>query len=302
MKKTIILLLILSSLTLYSQKWCAPGAEWKYTYDTPFWNIGYVSINYSGDTVIGTVACKKLTKTFHGYDCLTHTYNDYRFNSEYTYEDNGLVYILFEGVFDTLYNFNAVIGDHWGFPKKTFNITICDSNSQFHVLDTGTIIMNSIPLRYLAINSPEAHGYRDTIIEKIGLTNGYMFPFDCCNGATDGNEGGPLRCYSDYNFPTYKPCNYTMDCNYIYTGIKDNEIKIIKISPNPFTDNFFVDISESNTDSHDVEILNLSGKLLLEYRSLTKSQLIYTRNFDSGVYILKIKNQNYSHTRKLVKL
>jgi len=302
MKKFVLLFFILSSAGLYCQKWCAPGATWCYSFITPFEEIGYVTITYNGDSIINSITCNKLIKVFHSYNCESHTYQDYHIGNEYTYEDSGIVYILYKDVFDTLYNFNASIGNKWGFPKKTSNFYFCDTNSQFHVIDTGSIVINSNPLKYLVINSPEAHGYSDTIIEKIGLINGYMFPYDRCNGATDGNEGGPLRCYTDNNFPTYKPINYTMDCNYIQTGIDVKENLIIRISPNPFVDNFSISVNELNTDCYDVEILSLSGKLILHFKSLIGSQLFDLRSFKSGIYILRIKDQNHSLTRKLIKL
>ena len=87
--------------------------------------------------------------------------------------------------------------------RTVLTIAICDKTGYVQVLDTGTMMLNDVPLRWLAV---ERHYFiqgeiwqvhADTVIERIGYTTGYFAPHDACNAAADGDDGRDLRCYTD---------------------------------------------------------------------------------------------------------
>lgn len=284
-------LVICSFQTTFAQTWSPAGAKWTYSY-TNSGESGYVELLYTGDTVISSINCKKLKKTQYVKGLFPPTIVMYNLGSEITYEQNGVVFIRIGGNFDTLYNFNALIGDQWGMIRTSPH---CDGSSNITVLDTGTIMINSIPLKFLAVNlhfSSNLTGisdYQDTIVETIGFTGSYFFPADYCNAPLDGHEGGSFRCYSDDNFNTYKP-NYTNACNFII-GVGVNEIEeeeSINIYPNPASDYITINIDKMFGEVNRVELYNSFGQIILLQKQLNNIDI---SELPDGFYFIKVTNK-----------
>lgn len=243
----------------FAQNWAPAGAKWHFSYIG--FASGYVEIANVGDTIIAGQTCQKLQKTFNGLQFGVTPMN-YIFDTTYTYENNGFVYVLEQNQWKVLYNFNATVGDHWPIaPMPDFGA--CVQNSQLKVIATGNKVINAESLKYLVVDfcNPDltSQGFQDTIIEKIGFTGSYMFRSDYCLMSLDGNEGGPFRCYSDNNFSTYKPF-YNNDCEYI-VGLTENNLSTsVQISPNPSRGIFEI---KSNTPVPlVVEIFNIKGQVI----------------------------------------
>ncbi|MEY5001058.1 MAG: hypothetical protein RLZZ211_1094 [Bacteroidota bacterium] len=253
--------LVFSSLS-FAQNWAPAGAKWHYTYIG--FSSGYVEIANVGDTIIAGQTCQKLQKTFNGLQ-FGVTPTTYIFDTSYTYENNGVVYVLEQNQWKTLYNFNAAVGEHWPMaPMPEFGG--CTVNSQLKVLATGIKVINAQTLKYLVVDfcNPDltSQGFQDTIIEKIGFTSSYMLPFDMCTMAFDGNEGGPFRCYSDDNFSLYKPF-YANDCEFL-VGVEENALaSSIVIAPNP--SNGLFELRSAKPEPLRVEIYNTLGQHLGSY-------------------------------------
>lgn len=285
MKKTITLSLILSCFSAFGQNWCDLGANWKYSYMSGFGTEGYVDISYVGDTLINTQLSQKLSKNLFAYDIPSSQPVNWFLGTECTYEDNGVVFIRYNDAWDTLYNFNAGVGETWRMAKQPFT-NACDSNSTLTVLATGTTLINAIALNYQVVEFNYGgfmpSGITDTIIEKIGFTGSYLFPYDYCNSALDGHEGGPFRCYTDNFFATYQP-HYIGACDYV--SLDEISAKMnIEIYPNPSS-----------------EIIRLKGdlplkKALFEITNLAGQQQlsgmieagIDVSNLPQGLYILSV--------------
>lgn len=284
MKKVLTLLIIIFSLqTIFAQTWCAPGAKWTYSYANNGEN-GYVELNFTQDTLINSINCKRLFITkYVKYYNLPDTVIYY--GSEITYEQNGVVYIRTGTNYDTLYNFNALIGDHWDMVR--FN----DSTSKITVLDTGTIVINSIPLKFLAVNLHYGGNfpfdYQDTIIERIGFKASYYIASDRYYAGLDGNVGGGLRCYSDDNFNTYKPF-YTHACDYIYVGINEIEKESsITIYPNPTSNSITINTDNIFGKITSIEFYNSFGQPILVPR---QTNTIDITELPIGLYFIKVTN------------
>jgi hypothetical protein len=288
MKSTILFFALFFSSLSFAQNWAPAGAKWHYTYIG--FSSGYVQIAYVGDTIIAGQTCQKLQKTFNGLQ-FGVTPTSYIFDTSYTYENNGVVYVLEQNQWKTLYNFNATIGEHWPMaPLPEFGG--CTENSQLKVLATGTKVINAQTLKYLVVDfcNPDltSQGFQDTIIEKIGFTGSYMLPFDMCTMAFDGNEGGPFRCYSDDNFSTYKPF-YANDCEYL-VGVEENQMRELTIFPNPSAGKFTI---EAPLEAGQViALFDLNGQLV--YRQLLiNSGFSQTLDIElnPGIYLVQLLNQ-----------
>lgn len=290
MKTILSSFLFFLSFIATSQTWCDAGANWKYSYMNGFGTEGYTEIKYVGDTVISAQTSQKLDKHIYAYDYVLSQSVDYDLGQEYTYENNGVVYLWYNNSWDTLYNFNATIGESWRMAKQPMT-NACDSNSILTVTATGTKIINSMSLNYLVVDFSFPFGYSDTIVEKIGFISSYMLPYDGCDGALDVNEGGAFRCYEDNSFATYKPY-YTGNCDFI-VGIKEMDSKLrFKIVPNPASTNFEL-IGICNQDN--LAIQDIQGK---EWTFDQIENIIYIDNLPSGIYVLSVRNDSgISHQR-----
>jgi hypothetical protein len=288
MKSTLLFFTLFFSSLSFAQNWAPAGAKWHYTYIG--FSSGYVQIAYVGDTIIAGQTCQKLQKTFNGLQ-FGVTPTTYVFDTSYTYENNGVVYILEQNQWKTLYNFNATIGEHWPMaPLPEFGG--CTENSQLKVLATGTKVINAQTLKYLVVDfcNPDltSQGFQDTIIEKIGFTGSFMLPFDQCTMAFDGNEGGPFRCYSDDNFSTYKPF-YPNDCEYL-VGVEENQMRELTIFPNPSAGQFTI---EAPLEAGQViELYNLNGQKVF-MQDILNSGLTQTLeiNLTPGMYVLNLMSK-----------
>jgi hypothetical protein len=288
MKSTLLFFTLFFSSLSFAQNWAPAGAKWHYTYIG--FSSGYVQIAYVGDTIIAGQTCQKLQKTFNGLQ-FGVTPTSYIFDTSYTYENNGVVYVLEQNQWKTLYNFNATIGEHWPMaPLPEFGG--CTENSQLKVLATGTKVINAHTLKYLVVDfcNPDltSQGFQDTIIEKIGFTGSYMLPFDQCTMAFDGNEGGPFRCYSDDNFSTYKPF-YANDCEFL-VGLDENQMHKLAIFPNPSAGQFTIEAPLEVGQV--IELYNLNGQKVFR-QDILNSGLTQTLeiNLTPGMYVLKLMSK-----------
>jgi hypothetical protein len=288
MKSSLLVFALVFSSLSFAQNWAPAGAKWHYTYIG--FSSGYVEIANVGDTIIAGQTCQKLQKTFNGLQ-FGVTPTTYIFDTSYTYENNGVVYILEQNQWKTLYNFNAAVGEHWPMaPLPEFGG--CTVNSQLKVLATGTKVINAQTLKYLVVDfcNPDltSQGFQDTIIEKIGFTGSYMLPFDMCTMAFDGNEGGPFRCYSDDNFSTYKPF-YANDCEFL-VGLDENQMIELTIYPNPSAGKFTIEAPL--VSGQVIALYNLNGQQVFK-QDILNSGLSQTLeiNLAPGMYVIHLMGQ-----------
>jgi len=132
MKTPLFILFLLFSVSIHAQNWSPSGANWKYSYYGFF--PGYVDVLYSGDTVIDGQSTKILSKTFAGIDWSMTVVTNF-IGNEYTYENNGVIFLRYQNQWDTLYNFNAQVGEHWRMAKHPIT-SVCPENSRLKVVAT----------------------------------------------------------------------------------------------------------------------------------------------------------------------
>jgi hypothetical protein len=299
MKTILLSLILIFSITLQAQTWSPSGATWHYSFMNAFYTIGYIKISYTGDTIIGNQSVKIMEKFGHTYNYWNNQFYSGVFDYEYTFEDAGIVYVWFDNNWDTLYNFNASIGDKWSYAKQP-NFPSCDGNSYLTVLDTGTTIINNKSLKFLVLqfhhDSILFFQPVDTLIEIIGFKNSYMFPYDYCDAAFDVNEGGGLRCYSDDNFPLYNPY-YPYNCDFIVGFDEETTKDLFVIYPNPVTSVLNIK-GLSDPGNYSYNIYSMKGRLVQSGKLNERTEVT---ELSSGIYFLKLFDNFNSAYLKFIK-
>ena len=290
MKTHFIVLFTLFSFSFKAQNWSPSGANWKYSYNGFF--PGYVDVMYSGDTLIDGQSAKTLTKTYNGMDWSMAVISS-AIGKEFTYENNGVIYLRYQNQWDTLYHFNAQVGDHWRMAKQPI-VSVCPENSRLNVMAIGNKIINNETRKYVVVDfcNPDLSSLgwgQDTIVENIGFIGSYFLPYDQFEGAVDGSEGGPFRCYSHDNFATYAP-HFSDACDFI-VGL-DELSSTFNIYPNPVQDEIYLSTEFSNAFT-DYTIYSLDGKIL---------EMIPLNHLTSGNYILEISNSKQKQFARVLKV
>ena len=298
MRSLLFNLFILFSISIHAQNWSPSGANWTYSYYGFF--PGYVDVLYSGDTIIDGQSSKMLTKTFHGIDW-NMTLVSNVFAKDYTYENNGVVYIRYQNQWDTLYHFNAQVGDHWRMAKQPV-ANVCPQNSRLNVLAIGNKLINNETRKYLVVDfcNPDLSSLgwgQDTIVENIGFIGSYFLPYDQFDGALDANEGGPFRCYTHENFATYAP-HYNGACDYIVGMEELSGSSSFIIYPNPIQNDIHIPFDYINKFTR-YTLYSLDGKI---YQMGSMSENIPVNHLKSGNYLLEISNESEKKFAKILKL
>lgn len=295
MLRLLVLFLLCSGFS-FAQNWAPNGAQWHYSYYG--FLPGYVDIAYSGDTLIDGQVTKKLSKTFHGLGWGMGV-TSFGIGTEYTYEANGVVYLRYQNQWDTLYNFNAQVGDSWRMAKQPIT-NVINQNSRIKILATGNLIINNETRKYLVAEKCDSNynslGWiNDTLIENIGFLHDYLLPYDQFDGAVDGNEGGPFRCYSDNNFALYKP-NYLEVCDYIMGTAELEGNASFQVYPNPVSDQ--INIPESLIQQYNhYRILSNDGKVIQEGQT---TATLDVANLPAGNYTLLIESPTQKRYAKVL--
>lgn len=305
-RQFILILSLLGSLATGAQTWCLPGAEWYYTAAGTVY--GFVRLKYEQDTIINSITAKKISKYNEGVDywfgnTTPHFYYD---DPEFMYEQNGVVYIWYNNNWDTLYNINASIGDSWRLAKQPYTTVFCNSNSTLTVIDTGTMIVSGIPLRYLDVVLNYGPNWEFSfipsykIIEIIGSVGPLNF-YEECNQQHDGYETEILRCYSDSIF-SYKDSLFNDSCtHYIIPNVQEyTQNKLLQIYPNPASNNITINLPKKTSV---LSIYNYAGQLV-EQKTLGNNEQIIQLNvadFPSGIYLLQVQGKDAIHFKKIVK-
>jgi hypothetical protein len=282
-----------------AQQWSPPGAHWQYTYDSGTGIQGYVELFYTEDTLINNEPARKLFKVIHAHNFITDNPVCYLLGSEYTYEDNGVVFIWSIDRWDTLYNFNANVGESWGMARSATVPGVCDSNSTLSVIAKGNVNINSVVLRYLVVEfhfgGSSLPLFTDTLVERVGFTGSYFFPYDRCYAALGSHEGGVFRCYTDHTFAEYKP-TFSEPCNTIGIGEVSQQLRPT-IMPNPVQDALSLR-GVSGIARADFRITDLSGRIV---KAGVLESITDVSALPPGIYLLTIRQPERSTTLRFVK-
>lgn len=301
MKKIVYVLMFISiNYCLNAQSWCKTGATWYYG-----WQNGYTKHQFIGAATIASVTCEKIERTditFNAGATVTSTPTYY-----YTKTSGSLItlYNTVTTLFDTLYNFNANIGDSWSFPHHEH--MEC-SKSKMTVTDTGHIVVSGINLKFQKVNVLQfvlggsfSFSSVDTVFERIGNKKIYLFDeYEACPWYTDGYTHAGFRCYTDIQIPSFK--RWSLGCDYVYLVDGINEIKnefSVSISPNPVNTLLSINAEGFDIKSSKIVITNSIGKIMLSVQYLNQIDI---SQFNNGVYFIKIFDEfNHTLIKKIIK-
>lgn len=306
MKKNLLTLILFFALlplakAQESATWCPQGAVWHYTfYDYATYSPPQCfSLYYSGDEIIGGKLCKRISEKSCETDAVPKSPTRYE-NDKYTYEEDGVIY-YFEPetqTFDTLYNFNADIGDQW-------NVTYWGITTNVVVLEVSTVEINGFSLRQLRLRySCEWNEFENEIVvcERIGNIQGHLFAF-LGNCIEDGEETtSSLRCYQDDEFPLYET-GIVPYCDYQHVSINETEpYSQLSVFPNP-TNGKEVTISfpEQISGETEITVSDMLGKIVKTVVLGQNGGTISVAGLPAGVYLLSAKNgENVFKREKLI--
>ncbi len=276
-------------LNCFSQMWCADGAQWHYEY---YNNLvqGYVEMYVEGDTIIDDVVAKKIRKERHFMYMPSMTPMDSDLGIEVTYESDGVVYVRFENIWDTLYNMNSSIGDSWKITCRPLNVQwfLNPEQQRLLVVAEGIKNINDEMREYKVVEyigdeltNGFGIGFTDTIVDGIGFINRYMFPMDYYFGLVDGNEGGDFRCYYDNSLGTYHP-NTNIPCEFIVNVGEFESDNQTLVFPIPASDNLTI---QSPNHFKEYVIHDHVGKMVM--RSSFSSNIDVSA-LPNGIYFIQL--------------
>ncbi len=315
---TLSLILVLVSMSTYltgqevastwpdskqGNEWAAIGSKWYYHY-AYFMSNGFTAIESVGDTLIGSKTCRKLVKTRYRYEDLLDSVFAELLGVEYTCQEGEKVNIYRKGIFYTLYDFSAQIGDTWIVPYSWE--TECDTTGIVKVVGKGNELIDGISYGYIEVVAENDQGwgwgfspsYGERIYERIGCMS-YLLPYANCMFDM-GYEGGPIRCF-------YSPevgllhFDGNTDCEKIYTSLAENRLSSVmfRLSPNPAASN--VKITLNDTDNYRVRIFTINGLLVKSLEFFGHETTLDVSLLPRGCYQLQVQNNKSCYTNKLLK-
>lgn len=122
------------------------------------------------------------------------------------------------------------------------------------------------------------------------------------NGMTEGGEGHVILSWNNNTLVNLQGSDYgadfSMEFCLQYTNIVENEnSNRMKIYPNPATDKISVHF---NIDKANIRIMDVSGKVVINRREITKNSEINVSELPEGIYFVVVKNSNLFMTDKLI--
>ena len=306
MKTKLLLFLIIICANVNAQtEWAPIGAKWYFSRTESLMptNVGYVLYESVKDTIIQNKTTRVISKTYYHSNGKDISY----LGNEYMFKENNKVFYWKNGLFYTLYDFNAQTGEKWTIYGKDNVGDFCNYDS------LGVVTVDSIS--YMTINGKELKvlytspfdssdwGFGGLIIENIGCIN-HILPqaVDCALDIP--HEFGPLRCYNDNNLGNYKTnywedSNYDCDALWYYTSVKDIKNNQIQYFPNPAEDYLNIKLTKAyNKKPIQIQIFDIDGVLIYAIQNTDK---ISVKNLPPGLYYSKVTNSEQTFYFKFIK-
>lgn len=279
-----LLSLALLPLLACAQNWCPPGATWTYGMQAD-WGEGYYQLTYVSDTLLGGEIGQTIhsQQHFHHYDVDSVIVGA----SEYyvtTRSDADLVWLWRANAmtWDTLYWFGAVPGDHWLPPNI---VGLCPGFERIEVVDTGTVILAGLPLRYLDIRQA---GESDTLYSRITERLGWAWEMNiwppCATGPALWAQG--LRCYSDEQLAWTDPA-WDYGCNSVL-AVDQRSVTPPLPFPNPGTTHFTLSLPPG---PHTITLFDTTGRRVMEWSAMTGQVMMDTSHLPAGTYLIRAVDQ-----------
>lgn len=280
MARLATLFLSILAINAEAQTWCAPGAEWLFNFSSQQ-ATGVRRAWYSGDTIVGGLPCQRIDQTVIAYQPVWPFGSPFTFQDQpfFTNEQGGLVQLWDQAnsEFDTLAWYGAVPGDHWDLPGFA-------GFARFDVLDTGTRVVDGIPLHYLVVEEPIVMGVTDTLFERIGFEYWFLRPAESL--VLDFTTTW-LVCYKDNAiaqfdgwWPGNEPCDFSV-------GMVEGSAATFTLYPNPGTDRLNIELPAG---PHTITVFDALGRTL-RTEATTAQRVSFTMDgFAPGSYVVRVSD------------
>ena len=267
-----------------AQSWCPPGATWNYHINA-WMTDGSVIRTYTGDTMIDGWNAQCIHEQG---EQLTYWNNDTILinRTSFTSVQDSVIYLrgVWGGmaVWDTLFRFDAQIGDRW-FPPGADSVCMDGLAGMLEVMDTATVIVDGLPLRTWDLAYLDGAGApfweAGTVIERLG----YLFGLTILPGTCIIIEyGESLRCYEDDQME-YHASGWTYDCSST-SGFAELATRVLRPVPNPGTDTFCLELAFGQNE---ITILDGVGRVVAKERVGGGVVRMDTASLVPGVYLVR---------------
>lgn len=275
--------------------WCPPGASWKYEYSGTQGEKGYISIDYTHDTLLDGKNCQILDRRRYYVPAGGSPLLVKKLGITLTRFEDKVVYVWddYNEDFDTLFFFSTHAGDRYPvaiapvfsqpllmradvqgrLTLKTFdNESIGAAEVQYDVkLESGSIVSRI-----------------DTLADGIGIVSGYFFPVSLYLDQTGHNEGGRFRCYSVGGKIVYKRPG-TPACDYINATETWDRTEGIEVLPQPVSDRFYLKGLRGSRRYQMARLTDLTGRFLA-LCEINNGEGRVPVGFPPGLYLLHIQD------------
>ena len=285
--RTVVLPLALLPILTSAQSWCPPGATWNFVIQA-WMTDGHVVRTYIGDTLVDGWVAQQIKE--EGQQIL------YWSNDTITIDDVVLTSVqdsvLYTRVqwggqpaWDTLYRFDAEIGDRW-FPPGADSVCLNGTEGMVEVVDTATVLIDGLPLRQWTMSYIDATGQSVWgtfyITERLGSLYGFTLMPSVCIIVEYGEQ---LRCYSDDQIEYHAP-GWGFSCTSA-TDVHELGTTNGLLFPNPGTTHFTLALPPG---PHTIALLDATGRVVIQQRTTDPRPLVSTEALPAGLYRISIRD------------
>lgn len=311
MKQFILFFVSLIPFSGNSQSWFPEGAEWYYRFiPAGIAAEGNVRITSFRDTIVNGIAGHELQvfQTLGGVDPpFSHHTEQLESLIVAELDSTILLYNTEDELFDTLYYMAAVPGDEWGFPDM-MDWMDCGIESSYTVIDTGTVLIDEVPLKWLAVElhyvwsaNDISYSQADTIVQRIGALHSFFYPQDECDSWNDGNIGGPLTCYFDADI-SYGPGLPTdLACAFLPSAISEYNEVAFSLAPNPSTGSLRINLHGPATPGGVLSVFDARGACITTTIIQSSAANLDLSTLPAGPYLVQFRSDRATHTQVWLK-
>lgn len=283
MKKIILLILLIASFFQKSNAQFTtpmPDTSANWTITTSFYDIGTFTYYYShdrsilvGDTIINGFTYYQISQANDINDTTDYSFPLYRI-------DSNKVYFLVNDSTERLeYDYGMQIGD---------SILLSDDFTYGILQNIDTLTIFS------------GHG-----ITRFNFGNGTDWYYGI--GSSAGFENYEYcECAIDLSSFYYKGECYIFSGNSNICDANLNSVEsmnensnLFSLFPNPSSNYFTIQISEL-IENAVIEMYNSIGELVYSQKMESENHMVFTHNFDDGIYFVNVYSNNESYSQKIV--
>lgn len=284
-----MLLVVAGMVNAQTHEFAPVGAEWYYE---RYYRVGFdlTGITYDRFRSLRTVEisgweCKEI-ELFQNLDCHgeVNPYTEIR----YITQEGDQVFEVEDGQRFLLYDFGKGVGEWWYAPKYDDTITVVDVS--YITLNDGSV------RKRMETHLSNMDWYIYNIIEGVGMDY-TLFPYFYTDGAFCLH--GPLRCYSEECVPLIQWGE--TECDYEILGVNDEKEEPSVQMSTLVGDVLRIDFAEAASLSKQIRITDVSGRIIYNQKTMSKSLDLSFSDKPAGVYFVQIVMDSKVFNNKIVK-